>query len=121
MNSTKKESTINFKIDNKIYSIEAIIGAAYMFLDRAYLFLDSKSINSVDVSLKSKKQSTKTQLNNLKDEFLNELLFCSERLAVAKRNKKVREFVVGRALFSAIEEDEDKDNFNPDDPLGIKN
>ncbi len=99
----------------KVYPLEAIYQACYVFLDRAYIFLDSLSSKKVLVSLKGKEKLSQKQLESLKGEFLNELLNCSLRLEIAKRNRKIREAIIGQALMSATKEEA---SFQ-EDPLGI--
>ena len=115
-------NTIKTELDTRVYPLEAIYGASYVFIDRVYVFLDSEKINKVTVFLKSKKNISKKQLENLKGEFLNELLNYTLRMNLAKTNKKIREYVVEQALFAAtnIMEDNLQENLGyEDDPLGI--
>lgn len=118
-----KDNTIDFLINLKDYPLEAIYGAAYVFLDRAYLFLDSQSAKKIKVSLKGKNKLTKKKLEDLKGEFLNELLNYTVRINLAKTNKKIREFIISQALFSATSggeaAQEDEGLKYQDDPLGI--
>lgn len=120
MNEGKiKNNTIEFCFNLKNYPSEAVYGAAYVFIDRAYLFLDSPSSQKISVSLKGKKKLSRKQLEGLKGEFLNELLNYTIRVNLNKSNRKLREFIVGQSLFSAIKNDE-KESFDyEDDPLGI--
>ena len=116
-----KNNTIKLIFDLQNYPKEALYGAAYVFLDKAYLFLDNKSSKKIEVSLKGKKKLNKNQLEKIKGEFLNELLNYTVRINLSKNNKKIREYVVEQALFSAfgeenVEEDEIK---YEEDPLGI--
>jgi len=69
-----KSNTIRFSLNLQSYPLEAVYGASYVFIDKAYLFLDSQSSRKIEISLKGKKKLTKKQLDNLKGEFLNELL-----------------------------------------------
>ncbi|MBU2472843.1 His-Xaa-Ser system protein HxsD [Patescibacteria group bacterium] len=120
MNKIKiKNNTIKFIFNIKDYPLEAIYGTAYVFIDNAYLFLNSQAPKKIEVFLKGKKKLSKKQLNNLKDEFLNELLHNTLRMTITKRNKKIREFIVSRALFSIIENIETKDKNYPEDSLNI--
>lgn len=115
------QNTNNIKliINSKIYPQEAVIGAGYMFIDQVYIFLDRQGADKIEVNIKSKSQTTKKQLEELKDAFLNELLYNTERILVAKRNKRIREFIVGRALFSAVDFTDSVTMSSADDPLGI--
>jgi His-Xaa-Ser system protein HxsD len=113
---------IKFSLNLEAYPLEAIYGAAYVFIDKAYLFLDNPSSKKIEVFLKSKTQKSKKQLENLKGEFLNELLNYTLRVNLNKRNRKIREYIVNQALFSAVKQEEIKQEDKlgyQDDPLGI--
>ena len=99
----QKENKIVVPVNPQLYSLEAIYGAAYVFLDRAYLFLDGNPKSQVMVTLKGKERLNKKQLEDLAGEFYNELLNCALRNQISKNNQKIREYVVARALFSAQE------------------
>ncbi len=116
-----KNNTIEFVFNLQNYPMEALYGTAYVFLDRAYLFLDNKTPEKINIFLKGKKKLTKKQLEQLKDDFLNELLNYTVRIKLTKNNKKIREFVVGQALFAALSNggEEDEGLSYDDDPLGI--
>lgn len=116
-----KNNTIELVFDLQVHSLEAVYGAAYVFLDQAYLFLNSKGKNKIQVSLKGKKSLSSNKLEELKGEFLNELLNYTIRINLAKYNKKIREYIVSQALSSAltIEECEEDEVKYEDDPLGI--
>jgi len=117
-----KNNTIKFLLDLQDYPLEAVYGTAYVFLDKAYLFLDSRLAKKIEVSLKGKKKLTKKQLEDLKGEFLNELLNYTLRVNLAKYNRKIREYIVGQALFSALGEEKiakENEMRYKDDPLGI--
>ncbi len=105
-----KNNTIEFVFNLQDYPLEALYGTAYVFLDRSYLFFDSKN-SKIKVFLKGKKKLSKKNLEQLRDEFLNELLSYTVRIKLTKDNKKIRELVVGQALFASLS--------GTDDPLGI--
>ena len=69
-----KENKIVVPVNPQLYSLEAIYGAAYIFLDRAYLFLDGNPKSQVMVTLKGKEKLNKKQLKDLAGEFYNEIL-----------------------------------------------
>lgn len=85
-------------VDSKLYSLEAIYGASYVFLDRAYIFLESGPGTKIKITLKSKEGI----LKNLENEFYNELINFGLRETISKNNRKIREYIVGRALSSAL-------------------
>lgn len=98
----KKENKIIISVSQKLYPLEAIYGAAYAFLDKAYIYLEEGPKSKIQITLKGKEKLTKNGLENLKGDFLNELLNSSLRDRISKKNKKIREYMIGRALASAL-------------------
>lgn len=121
INSPKNQ--IIFFLNSKLYPIEAIYSAAYVFIDRAYIFLDGDPQKEIIICLKGKKKMNFKELEGLQGEFHNELLNYLLRVKIAKRNKKVRDFIVGTALVSSSNifnsSLDGSDNDYLDDPLGI--
>lgn len=101
----QKNNQIVFCLNNEIYPLEAIFSTAHSFLDRTYVFLDSHSKKEITVFLKGKERLNKKQLESLQNEFSNELLNYILRAEIAKRNQKIREFIVGTALISSLPTD----------------
>jgi len=97
-----RKNQITFYLNSKTYPLEAIYSTAYVFLDRVFVYLDGDPAKKIMVSLKGKEKLNKTQLENLQGEFQNELLNYLLRVEIAKRNQKVRDFIVGTALVSAL-------------------
>jgi His-Xaa-Ser system protein HxsD len=115
-----KKEEIKIRLNTKIYPLEAIYGACYVFIDRAYVFLASPKAGIVDIYFKPKNVKTGGQREKLAGEFNNELLNYAHRMSIAGANRKTREYIVERALYAAIEGDNrsaGKDEL--DDPLGI--
>lgn len=96
-----KQNIIKLELDEKVYPLEAIYSAGFMFIDNFYIFLDSKKKGKIEVTIKGKKNSMAKKEQTVEDDFANELMYNSARITVANRNKKIREYIVGRALFSA--------------------
>jgi His-Xaa-Ser system protein HxsD len=118
----KKENKIIISINPKLYSLEAVYGAAYAFLDKAYIYLEEGPKAKIQVILKGKEKLTKKGLQALKGEFLNELLNSSLRDKISKSNRKIREYIVARALVSASYEEsfqEKGEGASEKDPLSI--
>jgi len=105
---SQKNNQIIFWLNSKIYRPEAVYSTAYVFIDRAYVFLDGDPKREIAVSLKGKEKLTKPQLENLKGEFLNELLNNSIRESVSRKNKRILEYIVGGAITAALEKPEIK-------------
>lgn len=118
----KTKSQIAVIINPKIYPLEAVYGAAYVFLDRAYLKLDGDPEKKILVLIKSKENYSKKKLENLASDFLNELLSYGLRYQISKNNRKIREYIVGTAILSALgeggEEEKNKEDWQKD-TMGI--
>ena len=110
----KKESE-KIVVDLNLYPLETIYSAAYVFIDKVYVYLSPVGKN-VSVLLTAKDDTTKKQLENIKGEFQNELLNASLRLTLEKNNKKIRQSIIERALFSSIGEE---DVWSEEDPMDI--
>jgi|SRR3989339_588027 len=120
---SQEKATIKISLNTKIYPKEAIFGACYVFIDRAYIFLDSRKKDEIEVSFKGKGGVSGKELEKLAGEFHNELLNYVHRINLAKANKKIREYIVERALYASIENESRKGEGDGqlefDDPLGI--
>lgn len=113
-----KKQAVKIAIDLNIYPLEAVYGASYVFIDRAYVFLAPASVKSkVVVSFKAKEKTSQKQFEALEGEFLNELLNYTLRVSLEKNNKKIRQRIIERALYSSIGSEDDI--WSDDDPLEI--
>lgn len=120
---------MEINLNSTIYPLEAILNACYCFIDRAYIFLDTNSTGSViKVFFKSKQSSSAMKSGSLRGDFMNELLHSAVRYTVSKNNRKIREYITGRALYSALAAPElplkginnaDAKSGYQEDPLGI--
>ncbi len=116
------ENMTNFEIDRKIYPIELIFGACFIFIDRCYVYIDRDGADKIKVTLKGKTPLSKEELDALSGEFHNELLNQALRKKIGQANKRIREYIVSRALFSAEPVDEVEPEFDegPEDGLGLE-
>lgn len=120
----KKKNQLLISLNPKIYPLEAVYGACYVFIDRAYLFLDGNPEKEIRVFIKGKEELNSKELEKLAGEFKNELLNYTLRLTIAKNTKKIRETIVEKALFSALPHEEivaeeKEEKVFEEDPLGI--
>lgn len=106
-------------VDKRIYSIEAALSAGYILADRLYIFLDIEENDKLAIYFSPREEAQIQENESYKDIILDQLLYEAEKISVSKRNKKVREFIVGRALFSSVENMEEEEESYEDDPLGI--
>jgi len=92
-----KDDCVVLSVNPKVYSLEVIYSAAYVFLDRAYVLLDGDPKKEIFVELKSK---NKENLEKLGREFNNELINYADYNKRAKNTKKIREMLLQRALIT---------------------
>ena len=86
-------------LDEALYPLDAIYGAAYLFVDRCYVFLDRPADQQVQVRFRTKSDSTEQDLEALAGEFANELLNQVLRLRISESTKNIREYTLARAFF----------------------
>jgi len=112
-------------VNQRLYPLEVIYSAAYIYLDRCYVLLDRHDKNTVSVRLRAKPECGKKEFASIVGEFENELLNQALRRKIAQRTEGVREAIIHRALFSALPEsldlslDDDDEGDYLEDPLGI--
>ena len=131
INVDKEENFCLVSINPKLYPLETVYSAAYVFLDKAYVLLDGDPKINILVKLKPKE---KQDLERLGREFLNELINYADYQRRAEETKKIREMLLERALItndlSAISQGNEDDEFKGimeeledddylDDPEGI--
>lgn len=92
-----KDDSVTIKINPKLYSLEAIYSAAYVFLDKAYIVLDGNPETEILVKLRLKSSDN---LKDLAGCFLNELINYGDYFVRAQETKKIREAILQRALFT---------------------
>jgi len=122
-------------LHNEVYPIETILQTCYQFIDRAYFHIDLDEPGKrvlVNVSLKAEAPK-RMRAQEFRGQFLEELLYSSLRYTINQRNQKLREYIVGSALFShnpteaavtppedvPIEEKSEISQGPLNDPLGI--
>lgn len=101
-----KKKIIKIIVSAKVYPLEAVYSACYVFIDRAYVYLSLSKEGDFIVRLTAKENTSMKQFSEIAGEFQNELLNATLRVVLAKNNKKIRQNIVERALFSSVGEDE---------------
>jgi His-Xaa-Ser system protein HxsD len=99
------ERRARFVVNEEVYDLDVVQGAAYLFLDRCYVFLDrapaaSEGDRRVEVVLKAKGEADAAALEALAGEFCNELLNQALRKNIGATNARIREFLMAKAFFS---------------------
>jgi len=96
-----KSDSVVVTVNPKLYPIEAVYSASYVFLENAYLLLDGDPKKEIKVTLKMKEGKASLQeLEKLGHEFANELINYSDYRERAKSTKQIREMLMQRALFT---------------------
>jgi len=91
------KDAVFLSVNPKVYSLETVYSAAYIFLDRAYIVLDGDPKKKVIVKLIPK---TKENLKTMGLEFFNELVNYSDYQRRAEQTRKIRETLIQRALIT---------------------
>jgi His-Xaa-Ser system protein HxsD len=91
-----------FTVDERVYSVNALLRTAYWFTDRAYVFISKPGPNTLRVHLKIKPPSLESPqlraVTDLAGEFANSLLDHQLREEIEERTGKIRELLVAKAL-----------------------
>jgi His-Xaa-Ser system protein HxsD len=128
-----EEKYVIVSVNPKIYPMDVVYSASYVFLDKAYLVLDGDPEEEIIVEIRSKKKDQDLEI--LGREFNNELLNYAIFKNQSKNSQNIKEAIVERAMETnresndEIEFDEDKETEEDmefdddlsyiDDPLGI--
>lgn len=121
------DAAVQLQLDSGLYPLQAIYGAAYIFIDRCYVFLERPQPDQVRVVLTAKSgQADAGALRALVGEFANELLSCAWRHQITLDNRVLLETVTMQAIAGAMGQPSLDDlasfDFSDqgfDDPLGI--
>lgn len=92
---------ISFDLDESVYPIEAVYGAAYLFLDRCFVYLTRPGAGTVSVRLTAQESASKDELDKLAGEFANELLSQTLRVQLSQSAARIREYYTATALRAA--------------------
>lgn len=96
---------ITLTVDDRIYSVAALLRTAYWFTDRAYVFVSTGGEHALKVHIKTKPPTLESparhSLADIAGEFGNALLDHQLREEIEERTGKIRELLVLRALGEA--------------------
>jgi His-Xaa-Ser system protein HxsD len=95
---------VSLELDEDLYPVDAVQGAAYVFLDRAYVFLDRAGANRLRVHLKPKDadgDAPALSAPALAGELENEALSQAYRRRIAQDQRAYIESVASRAMAGA--------------------
>jgi His-Xaa-Ser system protein HxsD len=94
------ERQVSFDVHEDVFVLDAIYGAAYLFVDRCWLFLARPDDKIVRVHLKTKEDADEAALDELAGEFANELLNQALRVRIGESTATLREYTMARAFFT---------------------
>ena len=94
------ERQVSFDVHEDVFVLDAIYGAAYLFVDRCWLFLTRPADKVVRVHLKTKEDADEAALEALAGEFSNELLNQVIRVRIGESTATLREYTMARAFFT---------------------
>ena len=132
----QERGRVTARFERTLYPLDAIYGAAYVFIDRCYVLLDAPDDKYLSVELRGRQALVQEDLEALAGEFANELLTQTWRHKITERNRLTIETATVQALAGAagpppmdeldggddlddLPEDELLDDDVFDDPLGI--
>lgn len=122
------EGRATIDLDAGLYPLEAVYGAAYVFIDRCYVLLDRPEPTKLRVLLSPKKPEADVaaQLREMVGEFANELLSAAWRHQITQENRARIEALTLSAISGAMGppslDDLESFDFTEEafeDPLGI--
>jgi His-Xaa-Ser system protein HxsD len=100
-------------INPKIYPLDIVYSALYVFLDRAYVVVDGDPKREIVVELRPKDRNK--GLEELGRDFNNELINYAVYTFQSEKGKQMRDYVVRRAMESVESAGEER----IEDPEGI--
>ncbi|MFQ5620722.1 MAG: His-Xaa-Ser system protein HxsD [Candidatus Nanoarchaeia archaeon] len=104
-----KEGSVFMSVNPKLYPLDVIYAASYVFIDKCYIILDGHPDQEVMIELKPKEEQ---DIQKLGYEFYNELLSYALYKSRSKKSQNIREAIVQRAILTA-------ETSKQDDPEGI--
>ena len=84
-------------VDDRLFCREAVIKAAYLFLDDYYVYLSYSSEHQISISIEAKPAS---DMAGVDKRFGNELIAQMARYQLTVSNKEMKDLIIGRALYS---------------------
>ena len=95
-----EQRLVRITVDSSLHSLDAVFGAAYVFIDRCYVWLDKESESKITVELRQRGDD-ESSLDGLAGEFGNELLAQSARERIHQNNNDLIQAIVGYQLAGA--------------------
>jgi hypothetical protein len=110
-NLVKTNGWAKLSVKTKVYPLQTIYSAGYVFMDKAYIYLDTDGADKVTVWLRPKAKGADPEA--LAMDFSQELLNYAHYFSSLKANAEGVKLLLQRALFSAspalVQEAEEKE------------
>jgi His-Xaa-Ser system protein HxsD len=111
--------TVALEVDPSLYSVNAVLRAAYRFTDRCYVFLaraeDEPPRIVVTLTAKDGKQAPAAWIGELSNELIDQQL----REELGRETQLIRELIVAQAFAEGNLLDQGDEDGYEQDPLGI--
>lgn len=115
MKISKEKNEVVLFINPRIFSLDVIYSAAYVFIDKAYVMISGDPEKEIIVEIRPKTAGDPELLGR---EFNNELLNYSVYKQQVEKNSKIRETIIQRALITNTKAETEED-YEFEDPEGI--
>ncbi|MBI4952715.1 MAG: hypothetical protein HY908_11830 [Myxococcales bacterium] len=99
MDEAQTGGTVELELEEGLYPLEAVYGAAYVFIDRCYVHLDRAAPGRLRVRLRPKAPDADSAA--FAGEFENELLGQAWRVQIAQNHRALFEAIASRAVTGA--------------------
>lgn len=113
-------NAVSFTLDERVYSLEAVLRTAYWFTDRVYVFISKPTEQTLRLHLKTKLATLEcpqqSVISDIAGEFGNALIDNQLREGIEQRTGKLRELLVMKA-FAESGALEDAPPGTPNDPV----
>lgn len=97
------EGAIHLTLDESVYPLDAVYGAAYTFIDRCFVLIDRPKPGRFRIVLSPKTgEPTEDSLRTMAGELANELLSCAYRHRITRENRATIEAVTMQAVAGAM-------------------
>ncbi|MFH0979236.1 MAG: hypothetical protein V1837_08130 [Candidatus Woesearchaeota archaeon] len=93
----KEEGYVIVSVNPKIYPLDVVLSAAYLFTENNYVLLDGDPKDELIVEIRPKE---KADLEKVGMEFNNELIRYANYAVAAIKNQKLREAIISRVMMT---------------------
>lgn len=96
-----EKSIVIVSVNPKLYPLDAVFSAAYIFTEKCYVLLDGDPLQEIIVELKPKEKSINLEI--IGRDFNNELINYANYDLQFKRNARLREIFLQRVMLTHLD------------------